>query len=75
VDNFRVRGLHQAISTRTSQPARSDQRLVLISPWPAIAPWIVILIGVILGRWLGYTPHLFVAVAALCLFMGLLKRP
>ena len=56
-------------------PSRTDPRLFLISPWPAIAPWIVILIGVILGRWLGYTPHLFVAVAALCLFVGLLKRP
>jgi hypothetical protein len=30
---------------------------------------------VILGRWLGYTPHLFVAVSALCLLVGLLKRP
>jgi hypothetical protein len=63
------------MSRSNHQPSRTDQRLVLISPWPAIAPWIVILIGVILGRWLGYTPHLFVAVAALCLFVGLLKRP
>jgi hypothetical protein len=61
------------MSRSNHQPSRTDQRLVLISPWPAIAPWIVILIGVILGQWVGYTPHLLVAIAALCLLVGLLK--
>jgi hypothetical protein len=29
--------------------------------------------GLCLGRWVGYTPHLFVAMAASCLLLGLLK--
>lgn len=43
------------------------------APWPRLTPWFVMMAGLCLGRWVGYTPHLFVAMAASCLLLGLLK--
>jgi hypothetical protein len=43
-----------------------------MSPWPSVAPWFVLVAGVLLGHWIGYSPHLFVAMGAACLVVGLL---
>lgn len=52
---------------------RKQPPSVWISPWPSVMPWWVMLGGVLLGRWVGFTPHLFVAMAGLCLLLGVLK--
>lgn len=44
-----------------------------ITPWPRLMPWLVMLAGLVLGRWVGYSPSPFVAMAATCLLLGLLK--
>lgn len=43
-----------------------------ISPWPSVAPWFILVAGVLLGHCLGTSPHLFVAMGAACLVVGLL---
>jgi len=43
------------------------------APWPRLLPWVVMLAGLVLGRWLGYTPHLLMATAVACLLLGLLR--
>lgn len=37
-------------------------------------PWFVMISGVLLGYWIGFSPHLFVAMAAVCLLLGLLNK-
>lgn len=44
------------------------------SPWSVQKPWWILLAGVVLGRWLGYSPHLFVVTAAVCLMVGFLNE-
>ncbi len=46
-----------------------------ISPWPSVAPWLILVVGVLLGHWLGISPYLFVAMGAACLVVGLLVDP
>lgn len=43
------------------------------SRWPAVTPWLVSLVGLLLGRWIGYSPHLLVATALACLVIGSLR--
>jgi hypothetical protein len=53
----------------------SDQwPLPMRAPWPSQIPWWVMACGVALGWGVGYTPHLFIAMAALCLLLGFLSR-
>lgn len=44
-----------------------------LAPWPALSPWLVMLAGLCIGGWIGYTPQLFVALAAACLGVSWLR--
>lgn len=45
----------------------------LAPPWPALSPWLVMLAGLCIGGWIGYTPQLLVALAATCLGVSWLR--
>lgn len=57
------------------RPARGrhQQSSFWMAPWPSLLPWWVMLGGVLLGSWVGFTPRLFVAMAGSCLLLGLLR--
>lgn len=52
---------------------RSRSSDSLWAPWPRLLPWVVMVAGLLLGRWVGYSPSLFVAMAATCLLLGVLR--
>lgn len=41
-----------------------------IAPWPLVSPWFVMIGGLLLGHWIGYSPQLFVLMALSCLLLG-----
>lgn len=55
------------------EPQRTAlNRSIWIAPWRSLTPWWVMLAGVVLGQWIGFSPLLFVAMAVVCLLLGFL---
>jgi hypothetical protein len=63
--------VHQAIEPpETGAPAGGFRDGFLFSPWSNWRGWIVIVSGVLIGQVIGFSPQLFVLIAALCLVCG-----
>jgi hypothetical protein len=60
--------------TQEVRPKVSHQRpFPMRAPWPSQIPWWVMFGGVLLGWGIGYSPHLFMAMAVMCLLLGFLS--
>lgn len=63
-------GQWQGVMAPPPKLARRVREVSFFSPWSNWRAWMVMLAGVLVGLVIGFSPQLFVLIAALCLLCG-----